>query len=434
MKKKISIFWFRRDLRLDDNRGLNEALKASFPVLPIFIFDDNITDDLDEDDARITFIYDQIEKISIELKKDSCSLLCKKGDLKAVWSKLLKEYDIQEVYTNEDYEPYAIKRDLDIQNLLSENSIDFKSYKDQVVFAKNDVLKKDNTPYTVFTPFKNRWISKLETDKSILEPYSINRDNFLKINSHFPSLESFNFKRSSIKVKAYRINNLDVYEETRNFPSLDKTSYLSPHLRFGTISIREIIQQSLSNECFLSELIWREFFMQIIYHFPEVVHSNFKRKYDNIEWRNNPEEFDKWKNGNTGYPIVDAGIRELNATGYMHNRVRMVVAGFLCKHLLIDWRWGEAYFAEKLLDYELSSNNGNWQWASGTGCDSAPYFRIFNPTEQVKKFDSKLIYINKWVPELNLLNYPSPIVDHKYARTRAIEAYKKGILSSTTLL
>jgi deoxyribodipyrimidine photo-lyase len=434
MKKKISIFWFRRDLRLDDNRGLNEALKASFPVLPIFIFDDNITDDLNDNDARITFIYNQIEKISIQLKKDSCSLLCKKGDLKIVWSKLIEEYDIQEVYTNEDYEPYAIKRDLAIQKLLSENSITFKSYKDQVVFAKNDVLKKDNTPYTVFTPFKNRWISKLETDKSILEPCSINRDKFFKINLDLPSLESFNFKRSSIKVQDYRLNDLDDYEETRNFPGLDKTSYLSPHLRFGTISIREIIEQSLSNECFLSELIWREFFMQIIYHFPEVVHSNFKRKYDNIEWRNNPEEFDKWKNGNTGYPIVDAGMRELNATGYMHNRVRMVVAGFLCKHLLIDWRWGEAYFAEKLLDYELSSNNGNWQWASGTGCDSAPYFRIFNPTEQVKKFDSQLFYINKWIPELNLLNYPSPIVDHKYARTRAIEAYKKGIFLSTTEL
>jgi len=431
-KEKISIFWFRRDLRLDDNRGLYEALKSPFPILPIFLFDDNITGELDKDDPRINFIYDQIQQLYTQLKKYSCSLYCKKGDLKRSWVSLLEEYNIQEVYTNEDYEPYAIKRDLMIQKLLLNHGISFKTYKDQVIFAKCDVLKNDNTPYTVFTPFKNKWMSNLEADNSILKSHTINKSNFARIHLQLPSLENLKFKRSSIKVQDFQIDKLDNYKENRNFPALNQTSYLSPHLRFGTVSIRKIILQSLSNEAFLSELIWREFFMQIIYHFPEVVHSNFKRKYDQIEWRNNPKEFENWKDGNTGYPMVDAGMRELNATGYMHNRVRMVVAGFLCKHLLIDWRWGEAYFANKLLDYELSSNNGNWQWASGTGCDAAPYFRIFNPTEQIKKFDSQLIYINKWIPELNLLSYPSPIVDHKFARERAIETYKKGILLDTT--
>ena len=431
-KEKISIFWFRRDLRLDDNRGLYEALKSPFPILPIFLFDDNITDELDEDDPRVTFIYDQIQQLCTQLKKYSSSLYFKKGDLKRSWASLIEEYNIQEVYTNEDYEPYAIKRDLMIQKLLLNHGISFKTYKDQVIFAKYDVLKNDNTPYTVFTPFKNKWMSKLVADNSILKSHTINKTNFLRIHLKLPSLENLKFKRSSIKVLDFQIDKLDNYKENRNFPALNQTSYLSPHLRFGTVSIRKIIQQSLSNEAFLSELIWREFFMQIIYHFPEVVSSNFKRKYDQIEWRNNPKEFENWKNGNTGYPMVDAGMRELNATGYMHNRVRMVVAGFLCKHLLIDWRWGEAYFAKKLLDYELSSNNGNWQWASGTGCDAAPYFRIFNPTEQIKKFDSKLTYIKKWIPELNLLSYPSPIVDHKFARERAIETYKKGIILNTT--
>ena len=429
-KENISIFWFRRDLRLDDNTGLIEALKTPFPVLPVFLFDEDITDELEEDDARISFIYDKINEISTELKKHSSSLLCKKGKITQVWASLIEEYNIHGVYTNEDYEPYAIKRDLIVNEILQKKDIIFKSFKDQVLFAKNDVLKNDNKPYTVFTPFKNKWIAKLELDESVLKTQSYDKPNFFKINEKFPSLEELSFKRSSKKVKNYQLNQLDDYEEIRNFPGLDQTSYLSPHLRFGTVSIRKIIKKFLTNKSFLSELIWREFFMQIIYHFPKVIHSNFKQKYDLIEWRNDLKEFENWKTGNTGYPIVDAGMRELNETGYMHNRVRMVVAGFFCKHLLIDWRWGEAYFAKKLLDYELSSNNGNWQWAAGTGCDSAPYFRIFNPTEQVKKFDTQLKYINRWVPELNSLEYPSPIVDHKLARLRAIETYKKGIMLS----
>ena len=430
-KENVSIFWFRRDLRLDDNIGLSEALNSPFPVLPIFLFDEDITCELEKNDPRISFIHDRIKEISNELKKYSSSLICKKGKPIKIWGKLTKEYNIKAVYTNEDYEPYAIKRDSVIKKLLENNGISFKSFKDQVIFSKNDVLKNDNTPYTVFTPYKNKWLNKLENDLTVLKAQTNNNSNFYKINKQIPTLENLGFIRSYKKVKNYQLSKLDNYEEERNFPALDQTSYLSPHLRFGTVSIRTIVTKSLTNKSFLSELIWREFFMQIIYHFPKVIHSNFKQKYDSIKWRNNLDEFKSWKTGNTGYPIIDAGMRELNETGYMHNRVRMVVAGFLCKHLLIDWKWGEAFFAKKLLDYELSSNNGNWQWAAGTGCDSAPYFRIFNPTEQVKKFDAQLEYINKWVPELNTLSYPSPIVEHKFARLRAIETYKKGIMLNT---
>ena len=426
-KEKISIFWFRRDLRLDDNHGLNQALQGDFPVLPIFIFDENITDELDEGDARITFIYDQLSKISTKLQNNNSSLYCKKGTPAHVWGSILDEFSIQDVYINEDYEPYARKRDEMLKQLLLTKGIEIRVFKDQVIFAKNDILKNDGTPYTIFTPYKNKWIAKLEANESILNQSKTNEANFAKMAFNFPSLKELGFKRSAIKVHAYNLDHLDNYNEVRNFPALNQTSYLSPHLRFGTVSIRKIVKQMATNQVFLSELIWREFFMQILYHFKEVVHSNFRSKYDHIEWRNNAAEFECWKNGTTGFPMVDAGMRELNATGYMHNRVRMVVAGFLCKHLLIDWRWGEAYFAKKLLDYELSSNNGNWQWAAGTGCDAAPYFRVFNPTTQIKKFDPEMTYINKWIPELNALTYPAPIVDHKTARERAIAAYKRGI-------
>jgi len=426
-KAKISVFWFRRDLRLEDNRGLFEALSSPFPVLPIFIFDNEITDELDSDDSRITFIYDQLSKLSNKLNGWSSSLLCSKGDPKTVWSHLLDKYNIHSVYANEDYEPYAIQRDQEIKQKLHEKGVVFTLCKDQVIFAKEDILKGDKTPYTVFTPYKNKWMEMLKGE-SLKNYTSILNTNFLDINLPFPEISELGFTRSSVEVLNYNLDQLENYEEERNFPAANKTSYLSPHLRFGTVSVREVLLKTINNQVFVSELIWREFFMQIIYHFPKVVGSNFKKKYDSIQWRNNPQEFEKWKVGETGYPIVDAGMRELNATGYMHNRVRMVVAGFLCKHLLIDWRWGEAYFAKKLLDFELSSNNGNWQWAAGTGCDSAPYFRIFNPTEQVRKFDSERIYLKKWIPELDTFEYPSPMVDHKLARKRAIETYKKGLI------
>ncbi len=423
-KEKVSIFWFRRDLRLEDNHALSKALESPFPVLPLFIFDTEITDELKSNDPRISFIYDLLCNITTQLKEYSSGILCKKGSVVEVWKEIITHYQVQSVFANEDYEPYAIQRDEKIKTFLSEKTIPFFLYKDQVIFSKNEVLKPDNKPYTVFTPYKNRWLKKF--NDHIIPIYPLNKAaNFVKFNLELPDINKFGFSKSAIKVKPYNLNAVEHYAETRDFPALNQTSMLSVHLRFGAVSIRHIVSQTKANSTFLSELIWREFFMQILYHFPKVINHNFKAKYDALTWRNNEREFEQWKKGETGYPLVDAGMRELNATGYMHNRVRMVVAGFLCKHLLIDWRWGEAYFAEKLMDYELSANNGNWQWAAGTGCDAAPYFRVFNPTEQAKKFDKHSEYIKIWIPDEELLNYPDPIVDHKFARERAIATYKK---------
>lgn len=422
---KISIFWYRRDLRLEDNTGLFEALNENQNVLPVFIFDDSILDELPEDDARVNFIYESLYKINKQLNKHHTSLQILKGQIDDIWEKLVNTYDIQKVYLNKDYEPYAIKRDQKIKEFLNSKGIEMKTFKDQVIFEEDEIVKADGNPYTVFTPYKRKW---LENFTKVNLNSIVNFDNFYKKMIDFPSLNQLGLKNSTIKVKKYTLKNVSTYSETRNFPNLDSTSYLSPHLRFGTISVRQIITELKNkSETFLSELIWREFFMQIIYHFPHVVTKNFRPKYDGIQWVNNKKDYDKWCQGKTGYPLVDAGMRQLNETGYMHNRVRMVTAGFLCKHLLIDWRYGEAYFAKKLLDYELSSNNGNWQWAAGTGCDAAPYFRIFNPIEQLKKFDKSLTYTKKWVKDFETLKYPKPIVDHKYARNRALEAYKKGI-------
>ena len=422
---KISIFWYRRDLRLEDNTGLFKALNENENILPIFIFDDAILDELPEDDARVNFIYESLAKINKQLNKYNTSLKILKGQIDDVWKNLVTTYDIQKVYLNKDYEPYAIKRDQKIKDFLNSKGIEMKSFKDQVIFEEDEIVKADGKPYTVFTPYKRKWLEKFT--KVNLNSI-VNFDNFYKKIIDFPSLNQLGLKNSTIRVKKYSLKNVATYSETRNFPNLDSTSYLSPHLRFGTISVRQIIiELKNKSETFLSELIWREFFMQIIFHFPHVVTKNFRAKYDGIQWINNKEDYKNWCQGKTGYPLVDAGMRQLNETGYMHNRVRMVTAGFLCKHLLIDWRYGEAYFAKKLLDYELSSNNGNWQWAAGTGCDAAPYFRIFNPTEQLKKFDKSLTYTKKWVKDFDTLKYPNPIVDHKYARNRALEAYKKAI-------
>lgn len=422
---KISIFWYRRDLRLEDNTGLFKALNENENILPIFIFDDSILDELPEDDARVNFIYESLSKINKQLNNHKASLQILKGQIDDVWEKLVTTYDIHKVYLNKDYEPYAIKRDQKIKEFLNSKGIEMKTFKDQVIFEEDEIVKADGKPYTVFTPYKRKWLEKFtKVNLNLIA----NFDNFFKKTIDFPSLNQLGLKNSSLKVKKYSLKSVSTYSETRNFPNLDSTSYLSPHLRFGTISVRQIITELKNkSETFLSELIWREFFMQIIFHFPHVVTKNFRPKYDGIQWINNKEDYDNWCQGKTGYPLVDAGMRQLNETGYMHNRVRMVTAGFLCKHLLIDWRYGEAYFAKKLLDYELSSNNGNWQWAAGTGCDAAPYFRIFNPIEQLKKFDKTLTYTKKWVKDFDTLEYPKPIVDHKYARNRALEAYKKGI-------
>lgn len=421
---EVTFFWFRRDLRLSDNTALFHALSENQRVIPLFIFDANIIEELPKDDARISFIYEQLHAIDEELKKVGSSLLVLKGKPKDVWQQLFTEYPVKNIYFNKDYEPYAIARDKEITALAKTNNVAVFSFKDQVIFEENDVLKDDGSPYTIYTPYKNKWLKAFSLNLCEAKKSEDHLTNLAKNQFSFPSLASLNFNLSSIRVKPYSLANLKNYEAERNFPAMDNTSYLSPHLRFGTVSIRNIIKNSLEKSpVFLSELIWREFFMQILFHFPHVINKSFKAKYDNINWRNNKNEFALWCEGKTGYPIVDAGMRQLNETGYMHNRVRMVVASFLCKHLLIDWRWGEAYFAKKLLDYDLAANNGNWQWAAGTGCDAAPYFRVFNPYEQVKKFDPDLKYITKWVKDLNT----TPIVDHKFARERAISSYKKGL-------
>ena len=427
MESKVVFFWFRRDLRLEDNVGLSNALKSGLKVIPIFIFDEEILDRLPTDDARVTFIYKTLSNLDKQLKAKSSSLLIKKGKPIDVWKTIVSEFNIDSVYTNLDYEPYALKRDKEIEGFLTTKNIQFLSFKDQVIFEKNEIVKNDGMPYTVYTPYKNKWLQTFNAQVN-LKDYAINFDNFQKINVVFPTLKSIGFINSLIKVKPYNLENLTNYDEIRDFPFIDKTSNLSPYLRFGLVSIRKMVQLALeTNATFLNELIWREFFMQILFHYPKVVTNNFKKKYDLIPWRNNEDEFKRWCRGETGYPLVDAGMRQLNKTGYMHNRVRMIAAGFLCKHLLIDWKWGEAYFAAKLLDYELSANNGNWQWASGTGCDAAPYFRVFNPETQLKKFDKDLRYVRKWVSDFDELSYPQPIVEHKFARERAISTYKKAL-------
>lgn len=428
-KPAVSFFWFRRDLRLEDNMGLYHALQAEFPVIPLFIFDHSILDSLPKEDARVTFIYDSLSEINLELKSIKSSFLIKEGKTQEVWQALIEEFDVKKVFFNKDYEPYAIQRDEAICQSLDNNNIISYSFKDQVIFEEKEITKADGLPYTVYTPYKNKWLEKFHQLKPFRE-YDTTElyGNFYKSNFDFPSLEQIGFVRSSIVVKPYTLHNLVNYQDTRDFPAVDATSYLSPHLRFGTVSIRKIVNFAVkTNATFLSELIWREFFMQILYHFPKVVTHNFKSAYDGIQWRNDAEDFKRWCEGKTGYPMVDAGMRQLNETGYMHNRVRMVVASFLCKHLLIQWQWGEAYFAEKLLDYDLSANVGNWQWAAGTGCDAAPYFRVFNPDIQLKKFDEKGIYIRKWIPEFDL-GYEAPMIDHAFARDRAIATYKAGIL------
>ncbi len=427
---KINLFWFRRDLRLIDNTALIEALKEK-NVKPIFIFDTAILNNLEKDDPRLSFIHSLITSINTTLKKHQSGVFCYHGSPEVIWKKIISDHDIDTVFWNKDYEPYGIKRDERITKLLSKNNIKVKAFKDQVIFEEFEVLKDDKTPYTVFTPYKNKWLSTLDAinKKNTLNVNTqLEFNNFIKESVDMPSLNDLGFRESQIIVKSFNFSFLSNYDSIRDFPFKDQTSYLSPHLRFGSISIRECVNVALEkNSIFLSELIWREFFMQILFHFPHVVKKSFKPKYDKIKWRNNENEFKKWCEGNTGYPLVDAGMRQLNKTGYMHNRVRMVVASFLVKHLLIDWRWGEKYFAKKLLDFELSSNNGNWQWAAGTGCDSAPYFRIFNPIEQLKKFDSNLIYTKKWILDLDQESYPSQIVDHKFARERCLTTYKEGI-------
>jgi deoxyribodipyrimidine photo-lyase len=424
--EKISIFWFRRDLRLEDNAGLHHALKSGLKIMPVFIFDTEILDRLqDKSDKRVDYIQQALVSLHRDLVTLKSGLTIYHGKPLDVFKRLTEEFEIDTVFCNRDYEPQAIKRDQQVKDFLHKKDIGFSDFKDQVIFEKNEILKSDQSPYTILTPYSKKWKESLQ----FIETFTPDYTNLFHLNNapDIPSLEDIGFKKTEI---VFTKPSLDIkiikdYQQYRDFPALDHTTHLGVALRFGTVSVRQCVKFALEHsETWLNELIWREFFMQILFHFPYVVTQCFKKKYENISWRNNEEEFKAWCEGKTGYPIVDAGMRELNTTGFMHNRVRMITASFLTKHLLIDWRWGEAYFAQKLLDYDLSANNGNWQWAAGSGCDAAPYFRIFNPEEQTKKFDKDLKYIKKWLPDDD---QPEPLVEHKFARERALETYKKAL-------
>lgn len=430
MKEETSIFWFRRDLRLEDNVGLSEALQSGNSVVPVFVFDTEILNQLeDKSDRRVDYIQQALENINAELKEFGSCLQTYHGKPLDVFKKLQQEFNIRSVFCNRDYEPAAINRDLEIEEFLKTKNIEFCDYKDQVIFEKNEVTKDNGEPYTVYTPYSKKWKQKLREDH--VKSVKINHESFQKIPfKNILSLQEIGFEKTDIEIKKPELESeiIDHYDKTRDFPALNGTTHLGIALRFGTISVRKCVKFALQhNQTWLSELIWREFFMQILFHFPKVVKKCFKEKYEHIPWRNNEEEFKKWCSGETGYPIVDAGMRQLNQTGRMHNRIRMVVASFLTKHLLIDWRWGEAYFAKKLLDYDLSANNGNWQWAAGCGCDAAPYFRVFNPDEQTKKFDKDFQYIKKWNPGYANSTLENRMVEHTFARNRALETYKKGL-------
>jgi deoxyribodipyrimidine photo-lyase len=448
--ESINLFWHRRDLRLEDNAGLYHALKnGQHPVVPLFIFDKKILDDLeDKDDARVTFIHDHVTALQQQLADLGSAMLVRYGHPAEIFQELIQEYSIQTVYTNRDYEPYAKERDASVQELLASHSIDFLTFKDQIIFEKEEVRTGNDDVYTVFTPYSRKWKEKLSSrmDKAIgangtqepmsyyLKSYPNEKyfDHFWKgkLKGGVPSLEEMGFQRSSLAIPDKKVTQglIRKYDQQRNFPAVEGTSRLGIHFRFGTISIREKARKAQTlNETFLNELIWRDFYAQILDAFPHVVNGPFREKYQFIKWSDNEDHFQRWCEGKTGYPIVDAGMRELNETGFMHNRVRMITASFLTKHLLIDWRWGEAYFARKLLDFELASNNGGWQWAAGSGTDAAPYFRVFNPYSQQKKFDKDFQYIRKWVPEFESSEYPDPIVEHKWARERCLEEYKRAL-------
>jgi deoxyribodipyrimidine photo-lyase len=425
-----ALFWHRRDLRTADNAGLYRALKSGHEVIPVFIFDRSILQQLPENDQRMIFIHRHVAELQREYRQLGTELQVHFGDPVALIPQIAKQSGAVAVYTNRDYEPYALQRDKKIFELLKENNIDFKGYKDHVILEKNEVMKGDGTPYTVYTPYMRRWKETL-TDFH-LKPYPIEKyTQYLSkatATTILPTLQELGFEGIQVvdfPALEVPLEILSNYQNTRDIPSINGTSRLSVHLRFGTISIRRLAQIARdTNEKYFNELIWRDFYQMILFHFPHAAENAFKPAYDRIPWSRNEAHFEAWRNGKTGYPLVDAGIRELNATGFMHNRVRMVVASFLTKHLLLDWRWGAQYFAEKLLDFELASNSGGWQWAAGSGCDAAPYFRVFNPKLQLEKFDKELKYTKRWVPEYGTNQYPDPIVDHQTARQKAIDTYQ----------
>jgi deoxyribodipyrimidine photo-lyase len=431
VKPTVNIFWFRRDLRLIDNAGLFHALASGLPVIPVFVFDEYILSELeDKEDERVSFIYDTIQQLQKQLTAMGSTLHVLYGKPVEQLIKLIDIYKVNTVYTNHDYEPYAIKRDQDVEKAFSSNGIRFQTFKDQVIFERNEIEKPNGGYYSVFTPYSNKWKTTLTPDQ--LKPFAsetLTRNFYKQLPVRVPSLSEMGFVHHQNQ-ETWRLDEkiISGYHATRDIPGITGTTKVGKHLRFGTISIRMLVQKALDmNETFLNELIWREFFMQMLWREPRLEYECFRTEFESINWRNNEKEFTLWCQGKTGYPLVDAGMRELNATGFMHNRVRMITASFLVKHLLIDWRWGEAYFAKKLLDYELASNIGNWQWVAGCGCDAAPYFRIFSPDAQTKRFDPKGIYIRKWVPEFDTLDYPPPVVEHSFARERCLKVFKAAL-------
>ena len=434
MSQKICLFWFRRDLRLEDNASLFKALKSGVPVVPIFIFDPNILSKLeDTQDARVSFLHERLKDLKIQLEDLGSDLLVFYDKPLDVLKSLCTQYEVTSLYFNRDYEPYARKRDKEVYEYFETINASCIGAKDHVIFEKNEVVKADGTPYLVYSPYAKAWKKNCTSDHFKAYPTQNYFNSFFQTDekSSMISLESLGFESTSIAIPSARISKdiISNYDRTRNFPGLKTgTTRLGIHLRFGTVSIRALARASEgTNETFLNELIWRDFFQMALYYFPESRSKAIKPKYDRIPWSNNEDHFKAWCKGKTGYPIVDAGMRELNATGFMHNRVRMIVASFLTKHLLIDWRWGEAYFAAQLLDFDLASNIGGWQWASGSGLDAAPYFRVFNPTSQMEKFDKDLTYVKRWVPELSTHLYPEPIVEHKWARERCLATYKEAL-------
>ncbi|MEN9440643.1 MAG: hypothetical protein RLZ33_719 [Bacteroidota bacterium] len=427
-----SIFWHRRDLRLHDNAGLFKALKSGDKIQPIFIFDTTILSRLNVSDQRVLFIHQEIKKLKEKYAEYGSDLKVFHGNPLELIPLIADNLNANAVYTNRDYEPYAIKRDKTLFELLKAQNCELIGAKDHVIFEKNEVLKADGLPYTVFTPYSRKW--KEQLNYFYLKSYPVEKycENLIHCAIEpLMTLENIGFNsRQFVEFPSIEIPipTIEIYNTSRDIPSILGTSRLSLHLRFGTISIRELARVAQAkNETYLNELIWRDFYQMIIFHFPHSATDSFKKQYDRIQWERNEKHFKAWCEGKTGYPLVDAGMRELNATGFMHNRVRMVVASFLTKHLLLDWRLGEAYFAEKLLDFELASNTGGWQWAAGCGCDAAPYFRVFNPTSQQEKFDKDFNYIKKWVPEFGTSDFPNPIIDHKFARERVLARYKEAL-------
>ena len=429
-----ALFWHRRDLRIQDNAGLYKALKNNTAVIPVFIFDSSILSLLPKNDQRVLFIHQEIQKIKESYTALGSDLVVIYGDPKIEIPRLVQQFKATKVYTNRDYEPSALARDQYIFEKLQMVDVEFIGAKDQVVFEKNEITKDDGLPYTIYTPYARKWKAKLTPYQLKAYPTEKYLNNLQHLQKQaLISLAELGFETQQIQdfpSSSTPQTIISNYHLQRDIPAVLGTSRLSLHLRFGTISIRHLATEALQlNEKYLNELIWRDFYQMILFHFPHTVDRAFKPAYDQIEWENDTAAFEAWCAGNTGYPLVDAGMRELKQTGFMHNRVRMVVASFLTKHLLIDWRWGERYFAEKLLDFELASNIGGWQWAAGCGCDAAPYFRVFNPEAQQKKFDPQMLYIKKWVPEFGTPQYAQPIVEHKMARERVLARFKNALQS-----